>query len=106
MQIDGPGCSGRLEQLRDGMTVGRSRGNELRLANDLEVGRRQFQVFAQGGTWGLRDLGATNATIIDGVSLKRDQAVALRDGSVVENVDLGRCQVLSDIWDELLGAGR
>ena len=54
--VRGDGESPREVPVVDGLTVGRSSGNQLVITGDDSVGRNQFRVVSQDGTWVIEDL--------------------------------------------------
>jgi predicted component of type VI protein secretion system len=68
--------------LREGLTIGRGSGADLRLA-EPEVSRRHARVVSAGGGLAIRDLGSKNGVALNGAPL-RGGAAPLREGDVVD----------------------
>lgn len=73
--------------LRDHVTIGRDRANQVVLDYDRAVSNRHCEIFASGNTFMIKDLNSSNGTYVDGVKVI-DQAEIL-NGSVIR---LGRLE--------------
>ncbi len=67
--------------LRDRLTIGRSRANDVALANDRAVSRIHAIIERVASGWCLRDLGSRNGTLLNGEPL--DAQRPLRDGDTL-----------------------
>lgn len=62
-------------------TIGRAPDCNILLADQLLISRRHAELAPEGRTWVIRDLGSSNGTFVNGVSVRR--AVPLAVGDVV-----------------------
>lgn len=89
-----PGCpqppSDRGEHVfmldRQSTVVGRdeSAGVQIPIASDPYVSRRHAEIVDLGDAWGIRDLGSTNGTKLNGVSLVGTEVKLVRPDDVIE----------------------
>ena len=79
----GPVPSLRYALQQEQMTIGRSAGNELVLA-DPEVSRRHVRVLRRADGYAVEDIGSTNGTFVNGQRISH--LTLLQDG---DTIDLG-----------------
>lgn len=70
LQIEtGPHAAQRFALDELPATIGRGAGAAVRLEDDLGVSRRHAELYLQGGTLRIRDLGSTHGTLVNGFSI-------------------------------------
>ncbi|MFM7321582.1 MAG: FHA domain-containing protein [Armatimonadota bacterium] len=69
-----------------GVRIGRGRtvGNDVVLADDPQVSKRHARLIWDGAQLSVEDAGSTNGTVVDGVPVRPETRVPLRDGAVLE----------------------
>ena len=88
----GPVPTTQIPLQSDQMTVGRSAGNDLVLA-DPEVSRRHMRIIRRGDGLAIEDTGSTNGTFVNGQRISH--LTLLQDGDAV---DLGDTVRLRFMW--------
>lgn len=88
----GPVPSTQIPLQSDQLTVGRSAGNDLVLA-DPEVSRRHMRIIRRGDGFAIEDTGSTNGTFVNGQRISH--LTLLQDGDAV---DLGDTVRLRFMW--------
>ncbi len=79
--------------LEDTITVGRGKGNKVRLRDDL-ISRRHCRIFPSGQGFSLEDLGSRNGTWLNGARVENSP---LKPGDVI---DIGRCTLFYSVTEK------
>jgi predicted component of type VI protein secretion system len=88
----GPVSSLRFALQQDQVTIGRSAGNELVLA-DAEVSRRHARVLRRADGYAVEDIGSTNGTFVNGQRISH--LTLLQDGDTIDLGDTVRLRFVS-----------
>ena len=88
----GPLSSLRFALQQDQVTIGRSAGNELVLA-DPEVSRRHARVVRRADGYAVEDIGSTNGTFVNGQRISH--LTLLQDGDTIDLGDTVRLRFVS-----------
>ncbi len=88
----GPVPSLRFALQQEQMTIGRSAGNELVLA-DPEVSRRHVRVLRRADGYAVEDIGSTNGTFVNGQRISH--LTLLQDGDTIDLGDTVRLRFVS-----------
>ncbi len=88
----GPVPSLRYALQQEQMTIGRSAGNELVLA-DPEVSRRHVRVLRRADGYAVEDIGSTNGTFVNGQRISH--LTLLQDGDTIDLGDTVRLRFVS-----------
>ena len=88
----GPVPSLRYALQQEQMTIGRSAGNELVLA-DPEVSRRHVRVLRRADGYAVEDIGSTNGTFVNGQRVSH--LTLLQDGDTIDLGDTVRLRFVS-----------
>ena len=88
----GPVSSLRFALKQDQVTIGRSAGNELVLA-DAEVSRRHARVVRRADGYAVEDIGSTNGTFVNGQRISH--LTLLQDGDTIDLGDTVRLRFVS-----------
>ena len=88
----GPTPSLRFALAADQVTIGRSAGNELVLA-DPEVSRRHARVLRRADGYAVEDIGSTNGTFVNGQRISH--LTLLQDGDTIDLGDTVRLRFVS-----------
>ena len=88
----GPVSSLRFALPQDQVTIGRSAGNELVLA-DPEVSRRHARVVRRADGYAVEDIGSTNGTFVNGQRISH--LTLLQDGDTIDLGDTVRLRFVS-----------
>jgi hypothetical protein len=88
----GPVSSLRFALQQDQVTIGRSAGNELVLA-DAEVSRRHARVVRRADGYAVEDIGSTNGTFVNGQRISH--LTLLQDGDTIDLGDTVRLRFVS-----------
>ena len=88
----GPVSSLRFALQQDQVTIGRSAGNELVLA-DAEVSRRHARVLRRADGYAVEDIGSTNGTFVNGQRISH--LTLLQDGDTIDLGDTVRLRFIS-----------
>ena len=99
--LNGPQRGQEYTLVREQYSVGKHEGNDIVLTHQT-VSRNHCEFTREADEYRLRDLGSTNGTLVDGVSVRQ---CALRSGSVITlgQVDL---RVTSMLPEQILKAPR
>ena len=86
-----PGSRRAFTFTKDRVAIGRSRENDIRLANPLRlVSRQHVEILREAGTYWIVDLGSKNATWLNGQRLEAQRRYTLQDG---DNFRVGDFQI-------------
>ena len=88
----GPVSSLRFALQQDQVTIGRSAGNELVLA-DPEISRRHARVVRRADGYAVEDIGSTNGTFVNGQRISH--LTLLQDGDTIDLGDTVRLRFVS-----------
>ena len=88
----GPVSSLRYSLQQEQVTIGRSAGNELVLA-DPEVSRRHVRVLRRADGYAVEDIGSTNGTFVNGQRISH--LTLLQDGDTIDLGDTVRLRFVS-----------
>jgi len=90
----GPAPSLRFALAADQVTIGRSAGNELVLA-DPEVSRRHARVLRRADGYAVEDIGSTNGTFVNGQRISH--LTLLQDGDTIDLGDTVRLRFVAPV---------
>ncbi len=88
----GPVPTTQIPLQSDQMTVGRSAGNDIVLA-DPEVSRRHIRIIRRGDGFAIEDIGSTNGTFVNGQRISH--LTLLQDGDAIDLGDTVRLRFMA-----------